>query len=118
MPDPLTCTHWDGTAHVLCGAVPARLYLPGPRCPAHTPAALAGRPEPQPGRCAPNRCYGGCCPSWRPDTVHYVAGETWAAVDARAIASGKRRASPAVQAAAKATIAEQRQRDANLRNRP
>jgi len=39
-----TCTHYSpqGT----CGATPARLYLTGWRCPAHTPAALAGRPEP------------------------------------------------------------------------
>jgi len=31
---------------------PGRLYLPGSRCPAHTPAALAGRtvPVPDPGR--------------------------------------------------------------------
>jgi hypothetical protein len=29
-----------------CGATPARPYLPGWRCPAHTPAALAGKPEP------------------------------------------------------------------------
>lgn len=29
----------------VCGA-DGRLYLPGPRCPLHTPAALAGRPEP------------------------------------------------------------------------
>jgi len=30
----------------VCGAPGARLYLPGRRCPLHTPAALSGRPEP------------------------------------------------------------------------
>ena len=29
-----------------CRATDTREYIPGPRCPAHTPAALAGRPEP------------------------------------------------------------------------
>jgi hypothetical protein len=44
------CAHWIGTAHRHChdpGGV--RPYLTGLRCPAHTPAALAGRPEPEPG---------------------------------------------------------------------
>lgn len=32
-----------------CGATAGvRAYLPGPACPAHTPARLAGRPEPVP----------------------------------------------------------------------
>src|SRR5689334_17686838 len=38
------CGHHSPAGH--CGATPARLYLPGWRCAAHTPAALAGRPEP------------------------------------------------------------------------
>jgi hypothetical protein len=40
--------------HLGCGATPARLYLPGWRCPAHTPAALAGRPEPGTARHCPS----------------------------------------------------------------
>ena len=42
---------------------PARLYPAGPRCPAHTPAALAGQPEPGAGRyCPPALCWCGQCP--------------------------------------------------------
>ncbi|CAL9296683.1 hypothetical protein SUDANB25_02669 [Streptomyces sp. SudanB25_2051] len=40
------CRHWDGTRRRYCGAPGARRYLTGYRCPLHTPAALAGRPEP------------------------------------------------------------------------
>ncbi|WP_329187009.1 hypothetical protein [Actinacidiphila glaucinigra] len=44
------CTHWIGTETRHCGATEdVRHYLPGMRCPQHTPAALAGRAEPQPG---------------------------------------------------------------------
>ncbi|GGV13835.1 hypothetical protein [Streptomyces spectabilis] len=44
------CTHWIGTEHRHCREGDGvRQYLTGPRCPAHTPAALASRPEPQPG---------------------------------------------------------------------
>ena len=47
-----------------CGATPARLYPAGWRCPAHTPAALAGRPEPGAGRyCPPALCWCGHCPA-------------------------------------------------------
>jgi len=47
-----------------CGATPARLYMTGWRCPAHTPAALAGKPEPggQGRYCPPNICWCGTCP--------------------------------------------------------
>jgi len=46
-----------------CGATPTRLYPAGWRCPAHTPAALAGRPEPGAGRyCPPAICWCGHCP--------------------------------------------------------
>jgi hypothetical protein len=49
--------------HPGCGASPARLYLTGWRCPAHTPAALAGQPEPGTGRyCPPAICWCGHCP--------------------------------------------------------
>ncbi|MFG3050360.1 hypothetical protein ACGFZP_05300 [Kitasatospora sp. NPDC048239] len=50
----------------------------GPRCPAHTPAAQAGHPESQPG------------PGYTPQTLPTPASAS-ALVDARAIASGRRR---------------------------
>ena len=84
-----------------CGSADTRLYAEGYRCPAHTPAALNGRPEPDSKRyCAPSRCYCGGCPSWRPDTSYHV-GETVA--DIRAIASGKRRSSLAQYRSAQAS---------------
>ena len=47
-----------------CGTTPARLYPAGWRCAAHTPAALAGRPEPGAGRyCPPVLCWCGHCPA-------------------------------------------------------
>ncbi|MFI0739321.1 hypothetical protein ACH4PU_14710 [Streptomyces sp. NPDC021100] len=44
------CQHWSGDAGRYCNAPGARRYLTGYRCPLHTPAALAGRAEPDPGR--------------------------------------------------------------------
>ena len=41
----MTCAHWTPAAGH-CGAPDTRPYLTGPACPAHTPAALADRPEP------------------------------------------------------------------------
>lgn len=39
------CGFWiDG--HGYCGVTPTRHYLPGHRCQQHTPAAIAGKPEP------------------------------------------------------------------------
>jgi hypothetical protein len=56
-----------------CGATPARLYLPGPRCPAHTPAVVAGKPEPGAGRyCPPALCWCGHCPPRQPDPPLHV----------------------------------------------
>jgi len=41
------CTHWVGAERRHCQSVDGvRAFLTGPRCPAHTPAALTGRPEP------------------------------------------------------------------------
>ena len=41
MSGPLAC------ALVSCGAIEdVRWFLPGPRCPQHTPSKLAGQPEP------------------------------------------------------------------------
>lgn len=66
----------DGT----CGATPTRPYLPGPRCPAHTPAALASKPEPGSGRyCPPAICWCGHCPprtGHRPEPGKAPAGLT------------------------------------------
>jgi hypothetical protein len=77
--------------HCYCGPAETRPYACGPRCRAHTPAALAGRPEPGTRRyCAPARCYCGSCPSWTPD-ASYFPGDT--VVDIEAVRSGKRRSS-------------------------
>ena len=74
-----------------CGSAQACLYAAGWRCGDHTPAKLAGLPEPDAERyCAPLRCYCGTCPSWAPDTS-YLVGET--ILDLRAVVSGKRRSS-------------------------
>ncbi|MFI1678803.1 hypothetical protein [Streptomyces sp. NPDC020607] len=44
------CTHWVGAEKRHCKeADGVRQYLPGPRCPLHTPAALQGKPEPPTG---------------------------------------------------------------------
>jgi hypothetical protein len=43
---PAECRHWIGGERRYCLATDRlRPYLPGPRCPAHTPAALLGRAE-------------------------------------------------------------------------
>lgn len=115
------CTHWSTAQGRRCGATGARPYMTGPRCPSHTPAALAGRTEPTEATpCAPSRCYCGkaACPAYTTYELrdrYATAADSWAAVDARAIASGKRRSSPTQYAAAKAAVAEQRDRDARLR---
>jgi hypothetical protein len=65
-----------------------RLFACGWRCPSHTPAALAGQPEPDTARyCAPLRCYCGGCASWDRPLEAVVA----TVVDVRAVASGRRR---------------------------
>jgi Bifunctional DNA primase/polymerase, N-terminal len=44
------CEHWDGTRRHYCHTGDrVRAYLVGPRCPKHTPAAVAGQPEPPAG---------------------------------------------------------------------
>ncbi|GAA1586875.1 bifunctional DNA primase/polymerase [Actinoplanes couchii] len=43
---PAVCGHWIGGDSRYCLATDhVRRYLPGPRCPEHTPAALLGHPE-------------------------------------------------------------------------
>lgn len=40
------CRHWIGEEQRHCKEVDGvRLYIPGHRCPAHTPNALQGKPE-------------------------------------------------------------------------
>ncbi len=42
-----TCTHWIGVERRQCKAVEGvRRYVNSTVCPAHTPSALAARPEP------------------------------------------------------------------------
>lgn len=108
------CTHWNGAAATCCGATPARRYLPGMRCAAHTPAALAGQPEASGQYCPPKICWCGRCAWWTPASHHPI--DSWT-TDARAIASGKRRASPEMYAAAKAEVAEQQERKQRLRGK-
>ncbi|WP_019547618.1 MULTISPECIES: hypothetical protein [Streptomycetaceae] len=90
---PATCGHWLGAEHRHCGTKTVRLYGTGLRCPAHTPAALAGRPEPDPGPGMPAGAW---------TTVSPLG--TSALIDARAVASGKRRSSPHVYRAAQAAV--------------
>ena len=60
-PQDRTCDYYGPAG--TCGISPAALYPAGTRCPAHTPAALAGQPEPGAGRyCPPGICWCGHCP--------------------------------------------------------
>ncbi|MFD9211622.1 hypothetical protein ACFVY9_00600 [Streptomyces sp. NPDC059544] len=44
------CRHWIGAESRYCKQVDGvRQYIPGYRCPAHTPNALQGKPEIPPG---------------------------------------------------------------------
>ena len=88
------CAHWIGAESRYCRAVDGvRFFLIGHCCPAHTPSALAGKPEPQPGPGYPAGAW--TTPSPISDSrVH----------DARAVASGKRRPSPHVYQAARAAV--------------
>jgi hypothetical protein len=61
------CRRWDGAQY--CGETEdTHLYVNGPRCPRHTPAAIAGEPEPTGQYCAPARHYcvaaGVPCAAW------------------------------------------------------
>ena len=40
------CGYYTAGGH--CRATPTRRYMQGPRCATHSPAAVAGRPEPAP----------------------------------------------------------------------
>ncbi|MFJ4847587.1 hypothetical protein [Streptomyces sp. NPDC088733] len=68
-------------------------YPCGWRCDTHAPWALAGKPRPQPG------------PGW--PAAHFTTptpDAVAAAIDNRAIASGKRRSSPTAYRAAQAAV--------------
>ena len=94
-----------------CGSTQARWYAAGWRCASHTPARLAGLPEPDSARyCAPNRCHCGRCPSWVPYAQTPAAPTV---VDRRALLSSTgRRASLAEYRAAEADAAAGKQRPA------
>lgn len=85
-PDLGPCGH-----HPPCPGRATAGYLTGLRCPDHTPAAIAGRPEttPDPARTLEGirKAHGA-----NPEVPMTPAGGTL--VDARAIASGKRRSNP------------------------
>lgn len=71
---------------------PVRFYRTGWKCPAHTPWAESGRPEPLAG---PGLPHGERIPSQLSDSALF---------DSRAIASGKRRSSPKAYRAAQASM--------------
>jgi hypothetical protein len=76
-----------------------RHFVVGRRCPAHTPAAIAGRPEPQPG------------PGWPAAAWSTPAPQSASALaDERAVASGKRRSGQHTYRAAQAAEAARRTR--------
>lgn len=76
---------------------PVRPYACGRRCSVHSPWALAGQPEPQPGPGWPSRAWSTPSPQ-SASAVH----------DARAVASGKRRSSPTAYRAAQAAVNKQK----------
>lgn len=97
---PAVCGHWIGGEQRHCGAADqVRHYLPGYRCPAHTPNALRGLPEIPPGPGVPAGAWTTPSPL-NESRVH----------DAQAVASGKRRSNPAAYRAAQAAVQEGRAR--------
>ncbi|MFD8970498.1 hypothetical protein ACFV0C_36850 [Streptomyces sp. NPDC059568] len=89
------CRHWLGDERAYCRAVVGvRRYLPGLRCPLHTPSALVGRPEPRTG------------PGWPAGAWTTPSPQSASALfDARAVASGKRRAAAHTYRAAQRAVA-------------
>lgn len=78
----LPCDHVNGDQ--VCGTRPTRAFLTGRRCQTHTPAHLAGRPEP--GRTADS--------TWMTKVLAPAPMSASRLMDDRAIRSGKRRSSP------------------------
>jgi len=91
-PPAKECGHWVGAERRHCrSAENVRPYLTGLCCPEHTPRALRGLPEFEPG------------PGWPADAWSTPSPLSASALfDERAVASGRRRSSPHVYAAAKA----------------
>ena len=88
------CGHWIGAEQRHCHSTDGvRPYLTGPCCPAHTPNALKGLPEAPAGPGMPATAW----TTLSPLSASRVADE-------RAIASGKRRSSPAAYRAAQAAV--------------
>jgi hypothetical protein len=88
---PAMCTHFIGAEDRHCGATPARRYANWWACPDHTPAALAGQPEPPEGT-------GPLPGAWTTPTPQSAS----ALMDNRAIVTGKRRSNPTDYQAARA----------------
>ncbi|WP_028472981.1 hypothetical protein [Nocardioides alkalitolerans] len=93
------CSAWAPAAGY-CGTPTTHRYLPGWRCPQHTPAAFAGRPDVVPD---PKLTIAGLrAAHGLPDVGFTPGGETL--VDQRAKASGKRRSTPQAYRAARAAV--------------
>lgn len=90
----MRCAHWIGAENRHCRSIESvRPFLTGLCCPLHTPNALKGLPEPEPGPGYPAGAW--TTPSPISDSrVH----------DARAVASGKRRSNPQAYRAAQAAV--------------
>lgn len=90
---PAKCTHWIGAEQRYCGTTPARRYANWTACRDHTPAAIAGQPEPPEGE-------GPLPGAWTTQTPQSAS----ALIDHRAIASGKRRSNPTDYQVAQAAV--------------
>jgi hypothetical protein len=87
------CRHWIGVERRHCRAVDGvRFYLTGWCCPDHTPRALQGLDEIEPGTGIP------------PGDLPLSPISASRVHDTRAVASGKRRSTPAAYQAAKADL--------------
>lgn len=91
-----------------CGRTDTRPYAAGGRwrCPDHTPAKLAGGPEPDSKRYCLLICYCGQCPHRRPPVL---APNRPTIIDLRNVASGKSRAGVTLAGYREAQAATQRQ---------
>ncbi|MFJ7049005.1 hypothetical protein ACIQVC_37205 [Streptomyces sp. NPDC101112] len=95
------CRHWIGPEGRHCRAVDGvRFYLTGWCCPLHTPRALQGLKEFEPGTAPP------------PSSLPLSPLSASRIHDNRAVASGKRRSNPAAYRAAQAAV--DHRKDLNL----
>lgn len=93
---PPVCGHWIGAEQRHCHATEdVREFLTGMCCPLHTPSALRGLPEVEPGPGMPAGAW----------TTPSPINES-RVVDARAISSGKRRSNPAAYKAAQVAVGQ------------